>query len=142
MDAIQDDRILELLSLRPIKILTPTLETIFKGFATEYTANLEKQVEKSAESILNKHCEKLNQNMMSLAEENNQLKLRVEDPERQSKQDNLVIHGLKEPSGSDLQLDGSDASKNPLQRSHSSIQSVVDLCNDKLVIKIVASDMS
>lgn len=144
LEALQDDRIIELLSLRLTKILTPTLEKIFNGFAIAFTSKLEELVEKSAESVLSKHCEKLNQNMSSLGEENHQLKLRIEDLERQSKQESLIIHGLGELGANvpQLELGESDLSINPLQKSQSIMQSVVNLCNDRLAVKIELSHIS
>ena len=84
-------------------------------------------------------------------QENEKLRLRLEDSERYSRRDNLVFYGLKcnsyaesasgsGPPGSSLQQDsGSDLLP---ETSLSTEQSVVAFCNDVLKVNITSADIT
>lgn len=140
-EVLQDAKIVELLKTQFKEILAPTVEALFNGFVETFSSKLEGLVAKSAEALITKHCEKQAKQIAKLETDNVLLKARLDGAENQSRQDNLMIYGLtetaNEPGPGNTQPSGHLQSPD-----HSTIQSVLNLCNIHLGMTVKDTDIS
>jgi hypothetical protein len=143
----QDERILELLCTRLKKILMPAIREEFVELTATQSTELKKTIEKSSEDLIAKFCNTQSQRITDLELENQQLKSRLDEVENITRQDNLVIYGLRETVKIGSQRDVSQsAQQDTLQSAHqvgqSDVTAILDLCNISLGLQVRESDIS
>ena len=94
LDLLQEDRVVEKLMTR----LTPAIEAIVDKLWAKVSANLTGLVEGIAEEFLAKHLQEQSGKISTLETENFKLRNMLDEVESHSRLNNLVIHGLEDPS--------------------------------------------
>lgn len=137
LETLQDEKAVALLK----KTLAPMIEEIFNGLLDAFTQKLDSLVAKSAESLITTHCEATNLKISKLETENELLKKRLDESENFSRLDNVAIYGLPDiapQTGSSWSTIGNAT----YSSDHSTVNSVLELCNVHLGLKINESDIS
>jgi len=97
IEAVQDEKVMEILSARLYTRLAPLVKDLFSEFRSEFksefSAQLESMVDKSTTDAVARVSEPLLQKISVLEQENKLLKLRLDELENYSRSDNLIIHG-------------------------------------------------
>jgi len=138
LESLQDDRITDLLLVRLEKRLGPIIERLFNELASTFTSKLESAIMGMTQTALQTFSDDHNQKITHLEKENQILKAKLDETENQTRLDNLIIYGLGEKPGSDMNVLHHFQSSN----NTSIIQSVVGLCNNNLGLAINDSDIS
>lgn len=137
LETLQDEKAIALLK----KSLAPMIEEIFNGLLDAFTQKLDSLVAKSAQSLIANHCEVTEHKISTLEAENDLLRKRLDDAENLPRQNNVVIYGLP-----DIAHQTAFAWPTPgsaiLSKDHSTVHSVLELCNGHLGLKINESDIS
>ena len=124
------------------KTFRPIMEGLFNELIEAFSAKLDNMVAKSAEALLTTHCEEINSKVTALEAENELLRARVDENDNLSRLDNLVIYGLPE-NATTMPQAGSYWSTQPSSSPNEpDIHNVLDLCNNKLGVKLNESDIS
>lgn len=138
LESLQDERVILLLT----KTFRPIMEGLFNELIEAFSAKLDNMVAKSAEALLSTHCEEINSKVTALEVENELLKARVDEYDNLSRLDNLVICGLPEIASAVPQAGSYWSTQRSSPPNESDIHNVVDLCNNKLGVKLSESDIS
>ena len=137
LEQLKDERVIE----RLIVCLTPVIEDIFNRFVDAFSTKLESLVERSSYDLITKHCESQVQRLNTLEEENESLKVRLDQAEVELRQNNLIIHGLEE-SVVQTGLENSGSGLSTLRANHEATSAVVSLCNSRLGLSVTEADIS
>lgn len=126
LELIQDPRVKEVLTTS----LTPIIDNMFDRFVAEFTDKIEGMVERITNNILEKFCEAQTKKMSSLEVENANLCAKLDDAQTTMRLNNLVIHGLTEPSTT------------ANSSTQTSVSDPLDLCENQLHVQITEADIS
>jgi len=152
LDLLKEEKVMAAIMARLTVDITPVIKDVFNSFVDEFSTKLEKLVEKSAQDLIDKHCEALNNKVTSLESENDILKSRMNEVENNLRLDNLMIHGLMEVPKVDaeqvmLESKNDESSADSVITQASSADSVItqavlNLCNNHLGLKVSGSDVA
>lgn len=162
LDLLKEEKVMAAIMARLTVDITPVIKDVFNSFVDEFSTKLEKLVEKSAQDLIDKHCEALNNKVTSLESENDILKSRMNEVENNLRLDNLMIHGLMEVPKVDAEQvmleskndeSSADSVITPASSADSVItqassadsvitQAVLNLCNNHLGLKVSGSDVA
>ena len=150
LDMIQDDRIVDVLTTRlkpnisaSIQAtveanISATIEASFNKLADKFLSRLETIVEKVTNDHLSKFSETLHKKISALEEENSRLKVLLEESEKNTRLNNLVIHGIPESQS------GGESNSMPtyLQSRQTAIRDGLDIFTTRLQLPVTEADIS
>ena len=137
-----DDRVIDSLAIRLTTIFSPIMEALFNKLADNFLAKLEVMVEKVSKEFLTKSCEPLYQRMSSLEDENTRLKAQLEENERNTRLNNLVVHGLPEAPWTGESMGESNSKPTYFQLRHAAIHESLDFFTTRLQMPVTEADIS
>lgn len=142
LELFNDDRVIEALSARLKPHLVPTIEETSDERISKFMHKLESLVEQFTKDVFAKFCEAQGQKMESLESENKQLRMKIDEVENSSRLNNVVIHGLAESPQAGPPEGQTETSHPKYRLKNSSIPELLDLCNNRLHVQVIESDIS
>lgn len=129
MELLKDEKVTEALVVRLEAMLEKKIDSIIERVLMK----LNPIVEQIVKDMLSDRCDKIEHKHTYLEEENERLRLRLDMTEMETRQNNLVIHGIQETE---------DTIKPKHLAESEASQAILSLCNTTLGLSISDKDIS
>lgn len=128
-ELLKDEKVMEVLVARLDTMLEKKVESIIERVLLKINPVIEQMVK----DMLSARCDKMQLKQTHLEEQNEELGRRLDLAEMETRQNNLVVHGLPE-------LEGMNKSKHMAESE--ATQAIITLCNTTLGLNISDRDIS
>lgn len=142
VEAVQDDRVINVILARLSTSINSTIETMFAKLADNFATTFQRTLEKFATDLVTAATSPLASKLVNMEEENKRLSQRVNDLENISRLDNLIVYGLSETPSTPISSSAATVLQSHSNSGYDETARVLDLCCNRLGLQMDRSDIS